>query len=366
MADGSMDFSEQSLKQAQRTPKGRAYENWIDGLRHRMRGDKNFAAKRHASANEIRAVSPSSVHSDKFMSNLSVQYVNDEYIGEQLMPVVPVVSRSDKFATYSKRNRTAMPTDVVSGKSQVNEISEARGSDNYSVTDYALQDWVEATTIEAQDSPFDELLDITDAVNEGLALLREIRIATVLTTAANFGSNTTTLAGADQWNSGAGGNPIKAIQDGVASCWQGKGPGDLIGYCSLDVWNTLSRHQQCADLFKYTMPGLTKMDKLAQELGLAKILVGAARQDTANVGQSSATYTRIWGNHFGIVRVARRPTLRNAAFGYTLRMQNDPTTMQWFDKSAGAKGAYFSKVAVSEQHKICAADTGYLIVNATA
>lgn len=365
MADGSMDFSEQDLKRIQRTPEGRAYDKWIANVRADMKSNKKFADKRHASANQIRAVAPSAVHSDGFMANMSIMYKNDEYIGEQLMPVVPVVHRSDKFPTYSKRNRAAVPSDVVSGKSQVNEITESRGSDNYSVTDYALQNWVEQTTIENQDSPFDELLDITESVNEGLALNREIRIAAILTSTSNFGTNYTTLAGADQWNSGAGGNPIKNIQDALAACWSGAGPGDFMGYCSLDVWNVLARHAQNLDLFKYTVPGLTKMDKLAQELGLAKILVGAARKDTANAGQT-ASYSRIWGKHFGVVRVARRPTLRNAAFGYTPRMKNDPTTQQWFDKSAGAKGAYFSKVAVSEQHKVCASDTGFLLENAIA
>jgi hypothetical protein len=365
MADGSMGISDQDLVREQRTPQGRRYQNWMAELRHQMATDPKFAEHRRAEGREIRSVAPGQVHSNVFMSNLSVQYKNDEYIGEQLMPVVPVMHRSDAFPTYNKRDRTNVPDDAMASRSDANELNETRGSDNYSVVDYALKNHVPHTTVENEDNVFDEMVDIVESVNEGLALKREIRIATVLTTTANYSaSNTTTLSGANQWNDASGGNPIKNLQDALAACWSGFGPGEFVGFCSLDVWNVLARHQSTLDLFKGTMPGLTKMDRLAQELGLARILVGAARYDTANIGQSTASYSRIWGKHFGIVRVAKRPTIRNASFGYTVRMKNDPTTRQWFDASKGAKGAYFAQVAVSEQHKICAADSGYLIYNA--
>lgn len=361
MADGSMDvLTGADFVRGQRTAEGRNYDNLRAELRMKMQTDKEFAKRRRESMMRIRAVGPSQVHSDTFMSNLSVQYKNDEFIGEQLMPVVNVSKRSDKFATYSKRERLAFPSDSMAGRSQPNELNETRGSGNYSVDDYGLMNSLSASTEENQDAAFDEMVDLIEAINDGLALNREIRIATILTTAANFGSNTATLSGSDQWDSSAGGNPVKRIQDAVAACWTGAGPGDMVGYCGLDVALVLMRHAQNLDLFKYTMPGLTKMDRLAQELGLSKILVGSARQDTANSG-ATASYSRIWGKDFGVIRVARRPTLRNASFGYTLRMSGHPITHQWFDPKAGVIGSYFGKVGVSEDHTIVAADTGFLL-----
>lgn len=360
MADGSMESSASDVV-LQRTPEGRRYDALRGELRARMRGDLEFARKRDSSIRGIRwrAVTPGQVHSNAFMSNLSVQYKNDEYIGEQLMPPVAVSKRSDDFPTYAKRERLGIPDDTMGSRSQANELNETRGSDNYSVKDYALQNSVPGTTLENEDPAFDEMMDLTEAINEGLAFRREKRIATILTTAANFPGQTVTLSGSDQWNSGAGGSPIKNIQDWLAACWRGAGPGEFMAYCGLEVWNVLARHAVTLDLFKATMPGLTKMDRLAQELGLAKILVGAAREDTANIGQT-ASYGRIWGKDFGIVRVAKRPTLRNASFGYTLRMKSHPLTQQWFDPKAGLAGSYFAKVGVSEDHKVVASDTGYL------
>jgi hypothetical protein len=364
MADGtsaSHEFTSDDIYRAQRTERGKLYEQLRSELREKMR-DESFAKKRDASIREMRAVSPTQVHKNTFMSNLSVQYKNDDYIGEELMPVLPVDKKSNAFPTYPKRERLGGIDDSLKNHSNANELSQSRGEDSYQLADYGLQDFVPGDTLENEDPAFDEMVDLQEGLLEQLALNREIRIATILNTAGNFGSSVT-LSGSDQWDASTGGAPIKDLQTAISTVWTGRGPGDLVGFCSIDVWNVLSRHAQTLDLYKGTLPGLTKMDRLAQELGLSKILVGAARKDTANSGQT-ASYSRIWGKHFGVVRVARRASLRNASFGYTLRMRNHPTSYQWFDPKKGVAGTYNAKVAFSEQHKVVASDTGYLIVNA--
>lgn len=225
--------------------------------------------------------------------------------------------------------------------------------------DRALVSHVAAETVANQDAVFDEMLDLTESVNDALALRREIRIATILTTAANFPGQTATLAGSDQWNSGAGGDPIKNIQTAIASLWSGKGNTDIIGYTSLDVLNALARHPALLDIFKYTESGVLNRQKLASLFGLSDLLVGAARTDSANIGQT-ASYGRIWGNDFGVIRVARRPGKRSAHFGSTFQLRTDPETFEWFDPKRGKSGAHFVKVGLSDDHKIVAADTGYL------
>jgi hypothetical protein len=38
-------------------------------------------------------------------------------------------------------------------------------------------------------------------------------------------------------------------------------------------------------------------------------------------------------------------------------------TSQWFDDRVGVAGRYYAKVAVSDDYKVVANDTGYLIVS---
>lgn len=348
----------------QRTARGLAYEGKRDALRQRLREDKEFRRRMGREILAIRGVPASQVHSNTFLQNMSVQYQNDEYIGEACMPVVGVSKRSDEYPIYTKRDRMNVPDDSAVGtKGDANLLDESRSTDNYSVTDYALKNFVAGATLENEDMAFDEMFDLVESIMEGLALKREIRIATVVTTAANYGGNTTTLSGADQWDSGGGGTPIKNIQDAVYACWNGRGPALRVGVTSTDVWNVLSRHQETRDLFKYVTPGLVTPAMLAAQLGLDAILIGNARYDTANGGQT-ASYSRIWGKHFAIVRVATSPTLRNASFGYTMRMNGDPIVNQWFDPSKGRGGGFFAQVGVAETHKVVAGDTSYLIRSA--
>lgn len=357
-----------SIYSAQRTADGKRYERYVSTIRQELRSNPEMRRQLGKELMAIRAnggVTPSEVHANTIISSMSVQYKNDEYIGERFMPVVSVSKRSDSYAIYPKRERLAFPDDSIGARAMANELSETRTTDNYSVKDYALQNFVDRETVENQDAAFDEMMDLVDSINEGMAFRRELRIATILTTAGNYAGNTVTLSGADQWNSGSGGDPIKVIQDARAACWMGRGPGDLVAFCSLDIWNVLSRHAQIRDLFKYNREGLAFPKQLAQYLGLSDIVVGSPRQDTANSGQT-ASYSRIWGDYFGIVRVARRPTLRNASFGYTMRLQGDPLTYQWFDQTVGKGGGYYAKVAVSEDHKVVAGDTSFLIVDCLA
>jgi len=156
--------------------------------------------------------------------------------------------------------------------------------------------------------------------------------------------------------------PIKDIQAAKAALWSGRGPGTVRGYCSRTVWDVLARHPQILDLFKFngSSPGLATPAMLAGWFGLETILVGDARNDTANIGQT-ASYARMWTDVFGMVRVAQRPTIRNASFGYTFRLNGQTKSTQWYDGRLGYDGRWFSKVAVSDDYKVVAADTGYLL-----
>jgi hypothetical protein len=109
---------------------------------------------------------------------------------------------------------------------------------------------------------------------------------------------------------------------------------------------------------------LPTSQQLAELFELDDLVVARAWEDTANDGQTAA-YGRIWGKHFGIVRVATAPSIRTAAFGWTFRF-GQKNTMQWYDPKPGVAGGYYAKVGLQEDHKVAARDTGSLILNAVA
>jgi len=367
--DGTVRFkvaSGDDISLMQRTGAGKrwdaAQEKLLEMLRHPEK-----CKRLDASFLQVRGVSAGSVHSDTFLSNLSQAYANDSYIGERLILSVPVQKRTNKYAIYPQREMFEAPSDLLtSERARANEVSHTRTSASYELLDYGLENFVSNETLDTQDLPFNERADMVTELSEHMARKREVRDADLLTTAANYGSgNTVTLAGSDQWNSAAGGNPIKDIQAAKAALFNGPGATDAYAFSSLDVFNVLARHLQLLDLQKYTINGLLTPEAIARYFGLAGYLIGESRKQTANQGQT-ASYSRIWGNDFGIIRVARAPSLRTASFASRFRKQNDPVVTEWFDAVAGKSGGYYVKNAVSEDAKIVASFGGYLIKAATS
>ncbi len=366
----------------QRTAKGLAFERWYNGVRDVLDGKtpenqkiayaKNKAlldglanprgrAPDHMPAME-KALMPSSVHVDSLLSDFSVRYANDEYIGERLMPVVPVNNRSDKYASFPKREAFAFPDDAIGPGGQANEISTTRGTDNYSVIGRGLMTSRDLTTIQNQDAPYNELLEMAAEVNNGIAFKREKRINAIVFASGSFGSNTTTAG--TNWNDSTGGSIVEDILAARANLWRGPTPTKVIGYCSLTVWNTgIANNPKIRELFKYTGDGLAVTTQVARYFRMDDILISESREDTANIGQTASYARMVTADVFGIVAVAERPTANCLHFGSTFRMNGDPFTTQWMDPSIGERGGIKQRVAVAEDHKIVAADAGYYLTS---
>ncbi len=359
------------LVPVQRTPEGLRYEKFVTNIRNLLDGKTPEQQKKAIQANEtlakalglgkFKAVTPAAVHVDTLLSTFSVMYANDEYIGERIMPAINVGKRSDKFAKYPKRERFAFPEDEIGQRSSPNELDATRTTDNYSVRDYGYMNYLDLETMANEDAPFNEMLDLVESINEGIAFRREKRIATIVQTVGNYSGNT--AAATTKWDTASTGGTIVAdILTADAGLYNGASPTMKLGVTTLDNWNTcITNNPALRELFKYTGDGLSTTKLVAQFFGLDDVLIGRAREDTANIGQT-ASYGRIWStDFFSIIRVARRPTLRSLHFGSTFRMNGDPVTTQWNDPKIGKRGGVYAKVAVSEDHKVVAGDAAWFI-----
>ena len=312
----------------------------------------------------VKEVMPGFVQDNRFLTALSVQYANEEFIGEDIMPMVPTNALSGEYPVYTKRSRFAAPDDSVSGDAPPNEISDTRDAPaTYLLQPYGLRNKLSVLTLRNQKAPLDEMIDLTEAVADLVALKREKRIAGVVTNASNYAtSNKATLTA--PWDTPSS-TPIVDIMAADAALFAGRGRSKKKAAMSLEVWNALRRHPKILDLFKYggSRPGLAKPDQICEYFDIDELLVGRSREDTANIGQS-ASYSRIWGKFFWLGRVAEKPSIRNAFFGSTFRLDGTVKTRVWFDQLIGTDGGYWAVVSAAEQHSVVAADTGYLISSA--
>lgn len=348
----------------QRTEKGLAYEAWYKALRRRI-GTKNdpFVKQENEAILRVKDLKPSDVHQASVLNSMSVQYANDDYIGLRLMPAVMTGNRSGIFYKYTKRDRFAYPDDTMATRSDANEVSEGRSTGTYSLTGRALKEFIDQTTINNQDAPLNELADAQNNVMEGLTFKQEVRIASAATTAGNYAGNTVAIGASDRWDTATGGDPINDINTALAATWMGRGPGRKVAFTSLTVWNVLKVHPRLLDLIRGNRDGMLSREMFAQWFEIDELLVGRARKDTANEGQT-ASYSRIWPDSFGIVRVATAPSLRNASFGFSV-MEKAPVQRLWFDPKSGEEGGWYTQGSLADQQLVVAGDTGYLITTPT-
>jgi len=361
----------------QRTEKGLRFEKWYDQLRNLLDSRDPVVQRKALAANEAfcrgigmprstgkeltKAITTNNVHVDAVLSTFSVMYTNDEYIGERLMPVVEVEDRGGIFYKYPKRERFAYPDDSIGHRGRANEIDATRETDNYAVQDYGFSNFLDLDAMYHEDAPLNEMLDLLEAINDGIAFKREIRIATIVQTSGNYGGNT---AGAQsKWDTANTGGSIRSdIPAAESALWRGRNKTRKIAVTTIENWNTcILNNPALLDAIKYTQTGILTPTLVANFFGLDDLLIGRARQDTANIGQS-ASYSRIWGSDFfAVLSVATRPSIRSLHFGTTFRVRNDPVTTQWLDPGVGKRGGIVARVAVSEDHKVVAGDAGFLI-----
>lgn len=370
----------QSAPPIQRTEKGLRFEQWHDAVRNLLDGRTPDAQKKALAANEQfcrgvglptktgadigyigKGITPASVHVDAVMSTFSTMYTNDEYIGERCIPAVPVKKRSDVYFVYPKRERFAYPDDALSQRGRANEIDASRTTDNYSVKDYGLSNFLDLEVLENQDAPLNEMLDLIEAINDGIAFKREKRIATIVQASGNYGGNT--AAATTKWDTAnTGGSIVQDIAAADGNLWRGRNPVRKIGVTTLDNYiSCLLQNPALLDKIKYTQTGIITPNLIANFFGLDELLIGRAREQTANEG-ATAAYGRIWSSDFfAILTVATRPSTRCLHFASTFRMNGDPVTTEWQDPAVGKRGGVMAKVAVSEDHKVVAGDAAYYI-----
>jgi hypothetical protein len=311
--------------------------------------------KGEASDSRLKALTPAAVHVDKVLSNFSVAYANDNFIGERLFPVVSVSKRSDK------RDRMNVPDDRIGYRSSPNEVEQNFTYDNYSVSDYGLKEYTDYETLQNADEVLREMLGNTEFLNQQIAFAREARIVTIAENSANYGA---TSASAVKWDHSSGGDIIAKILAGKAALWNGPSPTRLVGFTTLEVWNAgIINNPVLKALYSGVREGLVTKDIVAAYFGLDDILIAEGRRDSVNEGQT-ASYAKLWtADNFGIVRVAQNPTRRSLQWGVTFRENGDPFTSQWNDPSIGKRGGLYNRVSVSEQHKVVALDAAYLITD---
>lgn len=305
-----------------------------------------------------------SVHIDRALTNVAVQYQNNEFIADAVMPIVRVSKKSDKYFKFKPETMfNVAAVDVVGAESMPGR--PAAGLDapgTFSCTDRALMDFISVDEELNADAPLQPRIDVTEILSNYLMLAREKRVADIIFGSANYGSNTAALSGGDQWNQSTS-DPVANILYAIKTPLV-KPNTMVIGWEAYDALRTNPKVLQFVLSRASTGAGATPLmvdeATLAAMFRLDRVIVGEAKYNTAAEGAAAST-SYLWGKFCALIRVEPSPSPRRTqTFGYTMRF-GAMETSTFYEGKPGRAGGTYVKVAHSDADEVVGGEyTGYL------
>lgn len=307
---------------------------------------------------------PTDVHIDAALSNLSIAYRNEGYVGDTVFPIVPVDKQSDYYFVFTKdfwfRNSVARrgPGGVYpEGGLELSSVQ-------YVCVNKALSFPVPQETIDNQDAALSMEDDGAEWLADQFALDREIALAAAIMNASAWTSSTT-LSGTSQWSDYANSDPIGDIETGKEAIKKltGRYPNTLL--MGAPVWDKLKFHPDLLDIYKHTSAAVLTAEQVAKVFDVEKILVGNAVYNASAEGVAfSGDY--IWPKNALLIWVPKSPGLRTPSAGYTFvwKQKGYQIQIKRVDQPLRNRQVLLADHAFNQ--KVTGADLGYEVITAVA
>lgn len=164
---------------------------------------------------------PSDVHQAAAMPNYAAGYSNDGFVADVIAPPILVNKPTDKYYTFAKEDAFQRATPIIGAAgAQVMEVQPRLANATYNTVEYALGGFVTTQLESMADAALKLRRAFALRIYKVLMIERELRVATMLTTSANFDSSVvTTIAAGSQWDGGASADPVKDVHTQVEKAW---------------------------------------------------------------------------------------------------------------------------------------------------
>lgn len=298
-------------------------------------------------------------------TQMVVAYRNKSYIADLVLPRVDTAELFT-YTTYPKETFLTIPdSKPVGRKGAVPEISGVGAEASASTDDYGVDEVVPLADIKRYN---DGLIstDPEDAaairLAEWLALQRESRVATLMTSASTYASgNSLALSGSNKWSDPSS-DPQKAITAQLDKMpWRPNKA--VIGQSGA---TSLLTHPKIVSAFHGNegSTGRATLQFVAQLVGLDEILIGTAVGNTAALGQP-AVISRIWGDAFAMYYQSPITVdTKTFTFGFTAESESRKDA-DFFDINKGVRGSNVQRVYESVKEVIMAPDLGFVFQTTT-
>jgi len=264
-------------------------------------------------------------HVDAPLTNISVAYMQsaENFIANQVFPVVPVDKKSDKFFVYTKndwfRDEAQRRSDGTESAGSGYNLT----TDSYSSDVWAFHKDVGDQTRANSDSPLVPDREATEFVTSRLLLRQEIQFVSDYIKTGVWGTDLSGVASSPsagtsfyQWSDFANSDPLEDVELGKEQILGQTGflPNTLVlGY---QVYRKLRNHPDLVDRIKYTSSNTITTDIMARLFDVERVLVAKAVKATNNEGATGA-YGFAYGKAALLTYSAPTPGLMTPSAGYT-------------------------------------------------
>jgi hypothetical protein len=297
------------------------------------------------------------------LSAIAIAYKNASFIADSVLPRVKIGASEFRYTLYNKADRFTLQETMVGRKGRVNEVEFGGTEASAMVSDYGLEDVLPQQDINnAVGTGFDPKGNSTEALAELLLLDREVRTAAIVQNAANHTANVT-LSGTSQWSDLDASDPIVAISDALEMPMMRPN----VAVTNPAVALALRRHPVMVKAYNGTLgdSGMVPLAYLRDLFELDDILIGSAKVNTANKGQTMAL-SNVWGNHFSLIyRNPQASPRRGVTFGLTAE-HGERVSQEQNDADVGLRGGTRIRVGESVKELVIATDVSYQFTNAIA
>ena len=306
---------------------------------------------------------PSPFPYDPQLTAISLAYKNDRYIADEVMPRTGVSTAAFKYRKYDKSTYLTPTTTLVGRKSDPTQVELGFTEDSDFTFDYGLDDVIPVSDVLNAPEGYNPQAEAAEYLTELLAIDREKRVAGLVFNAGSYPSGyKTTLTGEGQF-SHANSDPLDVLLTGLDVPFVR--PNTVV--MGQAVWSALRRNSK---LLQTIYPnangnGVITPEQLADILDVDRVLIGAARVNTAKRG-AAPNIDRVWGKHIAMLYVDASATVSSRlTWGITAEFGSRFSgTYQAVEK--GLRGSEVVRVGESLRELVVCPDVGYFIQNAIA
>lgn len=261
------------------------------------------------------------VHVDRPLTNISTAYIQSAtaFVSGQVFREVPVENQTDKYYTWTKADWFRDEAKVRADTTESAGSGYGLSTDSYSCDVYAFHKDIGDQVRANADAGIDLESGATRFVTQRLLVRQENQWVSDYFGTGKWGTDVTGNSNFTYWSDYTASDPITNIEDGKRTILVNTGfmPNTLVmGY---DVWIKLRHHPQILNRISGGAtsgnPAMVTQELVAQVVGVERILVAQAVQNTAVEGET-AVYAFTHGKHALLCYANPNPGLLEPSAGY--------------------------------------------------